>query len=73
MIISIGENVVEDDDFSIYGLNFHYTINDTILRLIGENYPDHYVSTDYRIEGNTLKFGFDITSGGNIDTFKRIE
>lgn len=73
MKINIGENVELQDDYSIYGLNFTYTLNDTILSLIGENYPEHSVSTVYSIEGNILKFGYDISSGGNIDTFRRID
>lgn len=73
MIISKGENVEEEDDLSIYGLNFTYTTEDSIINFVSDNYPNNPFSTDYHIEDNTMKFGSDITSGGNIDTFKRID
>jgi hypothetical protein len=73
MIISIGEDVEVEDDFSIYGLNFTYTINDSMINFVSDNYPNNPFSTYYTIEEDSMKIGANISHGGNIDSFKRID
>ena len=73
MEITVAEGVEQSDDYTIYGLNFTYTINDSILVLTSDNYPDHPLDTPFLIENDTLKFITDLSAGGNIDTFVRLE
>lgn len=73
MEISIAENVEQNDDYSIFGNNFTYTITDGILELTSANYPDHPQQSSFLIESDTLQLITDLAVGGNIDTYVRIE